>query len=370
MSVTLDEPETATLNPPAASCAYLPPEIWQRIFYQHTQPHFLWHIGRQVSSAWRSGIARVFAKKYLSNPDMLQIYYDCGSTGIHGCLCDLRVDMVFDRYEEGTNKQRCVFAENPLTTGKENDGFSDDFDLEFQRQKYDNWRANIEFYLGIRPRAEKKDKNRFRPTPFEPRLHQIRFKAKANDTELPHLGFDFERREISFEWPGMFDRFCAEAVLLEKGESGLLPASEQWLMSGKHAMAADLAFSGATLDARKRIAIQIRHDRFEKWQWHRGRLDREFKDRLFEAKAERGALWSLKRFETHGRHVRCAEDTEERMVAELMVEWRKRPRLNGEVYDEFADEDDSSHEEYRRLMAYSSSEAPSSDDQGSELEEA
>jgi hypothetical protein len=351
-----------------AVCPYLPPELWQRIFHQHTQPHFLWHVGRQVSSAWRSGIARVFAKKYLENPDMLQIYYDCGSTGISGCLCDLRVDMVFDRYE-GADKQRCVFAENPLTTGQENDGPDDYFHFnypEFRRQKFENWKKNIEFYLGVRPRAEKP--TRASIGPFHVQLHQIRFKSKANDTELPHLEFDFERREISFEWQGMFDRFCLEAVLLEKRERGLLPASEQWLMSGKHAIAADLAFSKATKAARENIAKEVRRDRIEKW--NRGRLDREFKDRLFEAKAERSALWSLKRFETHGNHVRRAEDTEERMVAELMVEWRKRPRLNGEVYDEFADEDDPSHEEYRRLMAYSPSEAPSSDDQGSELEEA
>jgi hypothetical protein len=139
-------------------------------------------------------------------------------------------------------------------------------------------------------------------------------------------------------------------------------------MSGKHAIAADLAFSKATKAAGENIAKEVRRDRIKKC--NRGRLDCKLKDKLFEAKAERGALWSLKRFETHGHHVRCAEDTEERMVAELMVEWRKRPRLNGKVYDEFADEDDPSHEEYRRLMAYSSSEAPSSDDEGSGLEEA
>jgi hypothetical protein len=113
MSATQGDPkETPKLNPPAAGCAYLPPEIWEQIFHQHTQPNYFWHIGRQVSLTWRSGITAVFAKKYLENPDMLQIYYDCGRTGISGCLCDLRVEMVFDRYEgDDKVKQRCVFAE-------------------------------------------------------------------------------------------------------------------------------------------------------------------------------------------------------------------------------------------------------------------
>jgi hypothetical protein len=354
-------------------CPYLSPEIWQRIFFQNTYPNTLWHVGRQVCSMWRYEIPKVFAKKYLENPAMLQIYYDCGSTGISGCLCDLRVDMVFDRYEEGTNNSRCVFAENPLTTGRENDGPQPDDDrfrfdyAEFRRQKFENWKKNIEFYLGVRPPHAKRKPIRASIGPFHVRLHQIRFKAKANDTELPQLEFDFERREISFEWTGMFDAFCAEAVLLEKRERGLLPESEQWLMSGKHAIAADLAFSKATKAARENVTKEVRRDRIKKW--NRGRLDRKSKEKLFEAEAEDSALWSLKRFETHGDHLRCAEDAEERMVAEFMVEYREKPRLHGEVYDEFADDDDPSHEEYRRYMACSSSEAPLSDDEGSELEE-
>jgi hypothetical protein len=84
-------------------------------------------------------------------------------------------------------------------------------------------------------------------------------------------------------------------------------------------MAADLAFSKATKAARESIAKEVRRARIKKW--NRGRLDRKVKEKLFGAKAEDSALWSLKRFETHGDHVRCAEGTEERVVAELMVEY-------------------------------------------------
>ena len=270
MSATQGDPkETPTLNPPAAACAYLPPEIWEQIFHQHTQPNYLWQIGRQVSLTWRSGITAVFAKKHLENPDMLQIYYDCGRTGISGCLCNLRVEMAFNRYEGDDNKQWCVFAENPLTTGAENTvGLFDDerSDREYQRQKFDNWRANVQFYLGVRPRAGKKER-RVAATAsrrFEPRLHQIRFKTRANDTELPGLELEFERREISFEWTGMFDAFCAEAVLLQRREGALLPESEQWLNDGKHAIAGALAFSDATKVAREAIAREVRRERIGK----------------------------------------------------------------------------------------------------------
>lgn len=74
---------------------YLPPEVWQRVFFQHTDPESLWTAGRQVCSMWRSEIAKVFAKKYLENPDMVQIYFDCGIARIEGANCMMGAEMVF-----------------------------------------------------------------------------------------------------------------------------------------------------------------------------------------------------------------------------------------------------------------------------------
>jgi hypothetical protein len=319
-------------------CPYLPPEIWHRIFLQNTYPNDLWHVGRQVCSMWRTEIPKVFAKKYLENPNMLQIYYDCGMTGIAGCLCDMNAEMVFDRYE-GANRLRCVFAENPLTTGAENRGLGEENDAEYRRQKYDNWRADIEFYLGVRRKYKKKE----RASPaggFQRRIHQVRFKARANDTALPGLEFDFARREISFEWRRMFDAFCSEAVLLEERERGLLAgSSEQWLNEGKHSMAGDLAFSNTTKAARFSIAKEVRHERIERWH----HIDFEFKDALFDVKSEQYAIWALKWFEARGDFVRCAEDEEERMIADLMLEFRKGLRSEYmDVGGELADDEDSS----------------------------
>jgi hypothetical protein len=81
-------------------CPYLPPEIWQRILSQHTNPSELWTVGRQVCSLWRFEIPKVFAKKYLEDPEMVVVRFDNDSS--HG------VDMSFNRYE-GKTDDRCVF---------------------------------------------------------------------------------------------------------------------------------------------------------------------------------------------------------------------------------------------------------------------
>jgi hypothetical protein len=93
------------------------PELWQRVFFQHSHPNSLWTTGRQVCSMWRSEIPKVFARKYLENPDMVQIYFDCGTSRVEGVDCQVRVEMVFDRYEAEADTP-CVFREHPLTTGR------------------------------------------------------------------------------------------------------------------------------------------------------------------------------------------------------------------------------------------------------------
>jgi hypothetical protein len=121
-----------------------------------------------------------------------------------------------------------------------------------------------------------------------------------------------------------------------------LPESEQWLNDGKHAIAGALAFSEATKVAKESIAREVRRERIGKW--NRGRFDCELKDRLFEEKAEDGALWALKRFEMEGDFVRCAEDSEERVIAELIREYDEyREAFSSkytDLYGEFSEGED------------------------------
>jgi hypothetical protein len=87
----LDSKTAAMAETPQAACPYLPPEIWNRIFFYNTGHTSLWSVGRKVCSTWRSEIPEVFVKKYLENEDMVQVYF----------LSNSSLKMVFDRYEEG-----------------------------------------------------------------------------------------------------------------------------------------------------------------------------------------------------------------------------------------------------------------------------
>ena len=82
-----------------AVCPYLPPELWQRILSQHTDPKQLWTIGRQVNSTWRSEIPQLLAKKYLEDPATVSLHFDLGRVGGDSSIHNMAVDMVFDRYE-------------------------------------------------------------------------------------------------------------------------------------------------------------------------------------------------------------------------------------------------------------------------------
>jgi len=175
-----------------AVCPYLPPEIWQRIFFQHTDPYSLWTTGRKVCSTWRAGIPKVFAKKYLENNDMVQIYFDLGQRPVEGMLTDLTyVEMVFNRYEEKT-KDRCVFVATPGMIWPQYPVFPTNFNQSVERERFAEWQRKLDLYLGVDAEARAKG-GRFDLAPY-----QIRIKGVTNDTELPKLEYDFEKREISF----------------------------------------------------------------------------------------------------------------------------------------------------------------------------
>ena len=186
---------------------YLPPEIWQCVFFQHTDPNQLWTAGRQVCSMWRSEIPKIFARKYLKDPDMVQIYFDLGSQEVEGSNCSMAVEMVFDRYE-GEAKERCVFAEHSSTGGSGARRNSKVFNQKYERKKDYLWRDGLSTYLGDDAGA-RADGGRFDLPPY-----QIRIKTKALDSKLPKLSVDGKEREISFEWEGMFAQFFLEAKML------------------------------------------------------------------------------------------------------------------------------------------------------------
>jgi hypothetical protein len=258
-----------------------------------------------VCSVWRSEIPKVFAKKYLQNPDMMQIYIDCGTSRVDGVNCQMGAEMVFDRYEGETNR-RCVFRENPLTTGRTTNCNDEAFKQQYERVKSRAWRTGLEWYIGGDPGA-REEGGRFDLPP-----HQIRIKSKANDTELPKLEFDGSRRELSFEWEGMFDAFYSEAVRQEKRNHAITAAATD-LPDGCSIVGA-LALSKRNKAARRSNVKEIRRERIKKW--HLENHNFVFPDRLFEEEDEAKALAAIEEFEMHGDFMRCAEDTESRQNAE------------------------------------------------------
>jgi hypothetical protein len=296
----LDSKTAAMAENRQAACPYLPPEIWNRIFFYNTDHVSLWSVGRKVCSTWRSEIPKCFAKKYLENKDMVQVYF----------LSKCSLEMIFDRYEEGA-KHRCVFKETPRITGRIGKLITECFRSiiqEHQRMMFDGMRKGIELYRGSK---EKESRGRFDLPPY-----QIQIKMKANDTELPQLEFDFERREISFEWEGMFDRFYREAAGQEKREPSAMAEAVAWLDGESRNVSNSLKLSDEKKAARKSIAKEIRRDRIKKW--HLENHDFQFEDPLFDVEAEDKALDAVERHETcnlGNKLIRSAEEYNERRFA-------------------------------------------------------
>jgi hypothetical protein len=124
-------------------CPYLPPEIWHRILSEHAKDKNrteLWTFGRRVCSPWRSEIAKVFAKRYLENENLVQIQPDFGSFTNRQVFYfeRLTATFVFDRYEQN-NKHRCVFKEAPDSITKR--------DKAYDRKMFAAFEEKVELYL-------------------------------------------------------------------------------------------------------------------------------------------------------------------------------------------------------------------------------
>jgi hypothetical protein len=312
-----------------AVCPYLPPELWQRILLQHTDPKQLWTVGRQVCSTWRSEISKLFAKKYLEDPAMVQIRFDLGRVGADGRVPNMVVDMVFDRYE-GETKARCVFAENPLTTGARIHYLSEPGWRAYERKKNARLRRKIVTYLGssasaapaVAIAARKSRRGRFDLPP-----HRIQIKSKANDTQLPNLNLNLQnpRREISFEWHGMLDAFFSEAALQSKKERAIMAPLMKTLKEeqGSCSLAHIMALIERSNKARHASRKRIRRARIKKL--FLSQYDLDFADKRFGATyAEHDALFAIAQFERHGARKGAAEDAKERRMVESDIGFRGR----------------------------------------------
>jgi hypothetical protein len=220
--------------------------------------------------------------------------------------------MVFDRYE-GKAKDRCVFTEH-FTTGRRNSGDSETFSQQHENIKFGMWRGNLALYLGTDPGV--RDDGGWRRFDLPP--HQIRIKSTANDTELPKLEYDFQRREISFQWQGMFTRFFREKAVLEKLETRLILEALEWIKSGDFSVPDILARSNRDKVACRTCARDTRRKRIK--EWYLENYGWEYKDSLFEEEEENKALDAIDEFELYGDFERCEEDPGPSQMTESQAE--------------------------------------------------
>ena len=331
-----------------AVCPYLPPELWQRILSQHTDPKQLWTIGRQVNSTWRSEIPQLLAKKYLEDPATVSLHFDLGRVGGDSRIHNMAADMVFDRYE-GESKERCVFAENPLTTGARIPirHLSEPGWRAYERKKSAKLRRKVALYLGsssantngdpaaaaAASAAKKGVRGRAR---FDLPPYQIHIKEMANDTELPNLKLDLSKpfREISFEWRGMFAAFSSEAAKQEKQERAITAPLIKILAEkpgpNPRSLASIMALVKRSNKARHASRKRIRRERIKNQFLERYAY--EFPDGLFKANfVEHDSLFASERFERHCRIERLAEDSAAQQMARKYGDFRARFDVGPEV---------------------------------------
>lgn len=125
--------------------------------------------------------------------------------------------MVFNSYE-GEGNEWCVFTEHSSANGRAREG-SHEFCQKYERRKTRLWRDGLSVYLAGDPSA-REDGGRFDLPPY-----QIRIKSSARDSELLNRAFEFNKREISFEWERMFTQFFLESTMLANAQSKVMAES-------------------------------------------------------------------------------------------------------------------------------------------------
>jgi hypothetical protein len=235
----------------------LPPELWNLIFLQHTDPQHLWITGRQVCSTWRAEIPKVIAKKYLEDRNMTAIKF--GPHCIGGGTC-LDRDFCFSHYK---GKGRTGFVPREARNEKQHREECNERYALLREGPY----RNIKEFCEDSPCRECIDKTGARRCDM-PGYH-IRIKREFLDTELAGLEIYFNGRwEISVEWEAMLDAFYHEAAVLSRRDDEFATKSIQWLSEEKRSNASVYRRAVVALDALWIYRSEVRRERIKKWHHH------------------------------------------------------------------------------------------------------
>jgi hypothetical protein len=166
----------------------LPPEIWMNIFQFHTSLTHLWTTCRQVSSTLRACAEHAFSTFFLGDVHILFSLdrYDLGDRP------RFQVGVGFDQVGTGESKELAWFNEEKGIERTEQERIPNEHPGRMKR-----WEQNI---------------GKMKP---EFPGYTIRIGTMINDTALPGLKADVEKREISFEWRKALDLFFREEVRCE-----------------------------------------------------------------------------------------------------------------------------------------------------------
>ncbi|KAK3686550.1 hypothetical protein LTR37_019720 [Vermiconidia calcicola] len=246
----------------------LPVELWLRIFYFNSGP----------------------------DPKMVSIQYELGTLEFAGRLHRLMLVMSFDRFD-ATDRKRCIFTQDK-------DYLSRNLPTEdAQKVRFETWKQAMDEYLGDAPRIVGR--------PDLP-SHIIMLKSRANDTIMPKLLIDHERRELSFEWYGMFHAFLRETAVYMKRNEKIDSANPGLVGQAQRLMARDppramemmMSIYNSNIGVRK----QVRRERLKKQL--RGWSGLNLNDKLFQ-KREAQALQTVADRESEADVTETAEDANE-----------------------------------------------------------
>ena len=298
----------------------LPPELWDLIFAfaaENDTVH-LWTEGRQTSKTWDAAICRVYRDLFLRNASRFTIHFDpdevfepepgYGQTSFE-------LEMVFDRFEE--DKTRSVFSESLRT--KQRTWSKEAYREMFETTKTARWRSRVLLFLGPYEEAREDGGEFYVPA------HTIRLcrhekhdccnasraeKCIVNDSELPHLEVDFDKREISFDWIAMFTAlFSEEAELRKRHAATVTPFPDNDLRKARTSELLQETFDQASQAEwqRREIIKFVRRERVERY--YRQRFGRTFTEGDWNdiAEPEMDALDKIVRRESSSDHVNYSQ---------------------------------------------------------------
>lgn len=190
---------------------YLPPEVLLNILsfavadgsYEQFVP--VWNQARQVDRQWRSTVAYSYLNLLVRDTNKCIIRFYCGRgfsqyasrrfevETVFGS--SFEVDMVFDRLDPG-DKSRAVFKAHSVLISRRRFYELDELGEDFIADLFGRWQDGLLKYI-----------NGWR---YDNPPYRIGIDGVPNDTALPKLRFDREKREISFDWETMLDAFCIE----------------------------------------------------------------------------------------------------------------------------------------------------------------